>query len=82
MKTNQQIFIDELAKEIFEIKDKFKIELANLETQDSSSCYNDLLLNQGREGEKKKRRRRKSRGRARMITGIKGIGMEKINRLK
>lgn len=56
MKTNQQIFIDELAKEIFEIKDKFKIELANLETQDSSSCYNDLLLNQGREKKEEKKK--------------------------
>lgn len=60
MKTNQQIFIDELAKEIFEIKDKFKIELANLETQDSSSCYNDLLLNQGREGKKKEEKKKES----------------------
>lgn len=56
MKTNQQIFIDELVKEIFEIKDKFKIELANLETQDSSSCYNDLLLNQGREKKEEKKK--------------------------
>lgn len=61
MKTNQQIFIDELVKEIFEIKDKFKIELANLETQDSSSCYNSIiLLNQGREGKKKEEKKKES----------------------